>query len=164
MIEKGLVCINIWNLIVEVSTPITAFATILLTYFIYRLRSKNSLKENYFRHMVELYYKIEDDSINMAIGNNKIDTLAGGYQVKQAERRIKVNSVIMIYYLLRIPCYYDERWEFFRIHYNTSCNPDNMDNYERIAEYFKKFCWNLRDKKKTDNSFSFDYDGSPIIK
>lgn len=156
-----LLYIGTWELIVDMSAIMSSIATILLTFFIYRLTSRNSKKENYLRNMIDLYYKIEEDSIYLTMDNSETATLPNR---NQAQRRIKVNSMLMIYYLLRIPCYYDGRWEFFRVLYNTSCHPEIVDNYDRIGDYFYKFCWELRDDKKTDHTFSFNYDGSPIIK
>lgn len=160
--ETSILCSNIWSIIVDASPLITAIATIVLTCYIHRLTSKSSKKENYFRHLIELYYKIEDDSTILAMNNIETDTMHNKNPERQAKRRIRVNCNLMIYYLQRIPGYYKKRWEFIRVLESTSSNPDNIENYEAIADYFKNFCWILKDKKNTRHSFSFKYDGGPI--
>jgi len=148
----------IWNYIVELSNPITALAMVFMSYYVYKLTNKFNKKESYLRYIIELYYCIEEDSI-ILVSNS---TNSNQYQVRQAERRIKANCTLMIYYLLRIPGYYDDRLHFLGVLYDTSMHPDNIDNYNRIAECFKEFCWGLRDKKESAHIYSFDYDGSPI--
>lgn len=148
----------VWNFIVDFSNPISALAMVFMTYYVYKLTNKSNKKESYFRYIIESYYNIEEDSMVLVLNNRN----SNQYQVRQAERRIKANCTLMIYYLLKIPGFYDGRYKFFAVLHDTSMHPNNIDNYDKIADCFKEFCWELRDKKEFAHVYSFDYDGSPI--
>ena len=150
----------VWNYIVELSNPISALAMVFMTYYVYKLTNKSNKKESYLRYIIELYYNIEEDSKVLFLNNLN----SNQYQVRQAERRIKANCTLMIYYLLRIPGFYDGRLKFFAVLHDTSIHPNNVENYEKIADGFNKFCREIRDKSKGNHTYSFDYDGSPIEK
>ena len=100
---------DFWTYLIGVSTAISAIGMILVTYHVYSLTSESGKKENYFTHMVELYNRIEDD-LSILADIEKADSHA--YLKEQSARRIKVNSTIMIYYLLRIPGIYNDRMDF----------------------------------------------------
>lgn len=153
---------NIWTIITAIFTAISAVGMIFITYFVYKWTSYNSKKETYFRHMVDLYYKIEKDSIIIAKYDNDKNSTIDAYQFEQCIRSIAVNCCLMIYYLQRIPGYYEDRHDFFGSLYYTSRHPLDLNNYTIIAENFKHFCWEIRDKKKKGYTFSTNYDGSPI--
>lgn len=148
---------SVWSFIIEISAPISAIGTLLMTWCLYRLNSKSDKKERYFRHMVDLYYKIEEDySVVLNIGSNNNSTK------RQSMRRIEVNSSLMIYYLLRIPGFYKKRCEFLSILCDISHHPESYDNYDKLSYEFQEFCWELQDKKNKKHTGNFDYDGRPI--
>lgn len=149
-------CITIWN---SVMGTISAFGTLFLTYYIYRLTNKSTKKENYFTHMVELYNRIEDD-LRILADVEKEDSHT--FLKEQCARRIKVNSTIMIYYLQRMPGFYKGRWDFVRILNGLSNTPYDKLYHSKLSEMFVDFCWELRDKKATGTVLKFKYDGKPI--
>ena len=152
-------CIDIYNCVMA---TISTVGMLTMTYYVYKLTSKSDKKEHYFTHMVELYNKIEDDWYTLSSlenGNNN----AYNFQKKQCARRIKVNSTILIYYLLRIPGYYKGRLDFMGILYDISKNPYDFDN-SSLSEMFQEFCWELRETSKNSYGFEFKYDGKPIEK
>lgn len=154
-----------WNSIVEISAPISALGTLLITWCVYRLNTRNSKKENYFRQMVELYYKIEEDySIlyGLKFSNEDIEQKQD-WQREQSIRRIGVNSTLMTYYLLRIPGYYKNRDKFLSFLYGITHDPQAPDNYDNLSKKFIEFCWELSEKKKKTHTFHFEYDGKPMI-
>lgn len=153
---------NVWIIITAIFTAVSAVGMIFITYFVYRWTSYNSKKETYFSHMVDLYYRIEEDSKIIAKYNSSNNSTINAYQLEQCIRSIAVNCTLMIYYVQRIPGYYKDRQDFFGILYDTSLHPLDLNNYNIIAEMFKQFCWEIRDKKNKDYTFSLDYDGSPI--
>lgn len=157
---------NIWFFVKEISVPLSAVGTLLMSWCIYRLNSKASKAENYFRHMVEIYYKIEDDYsvIISGMDSYKMNCPNSFILVKeQSLRRIEVNATIMIYYLLRIPGFYKGRWDFYSVISHLSKNPEDMDCYLKLSEKFKELCWELRESKKNMHGFFREYDGKPII-
>lgn len=153
---------DIWIIITAISSAISAIGMIAITYFIYKWSSTNTKKEAYFSHMVELYYKIEEDSRCLALYHSDDKATHDLYQYEQSVRSISVNCTLMVYYLQRIPGYYEDRLNFFALLYNTSNHPLEFDNYKKISEMFKQFCWELRDKKDNTYTFKLNYDGRPI--
>ena len=154
--------ISIWNCIMG---TISAVGMVSITFYVYKHTSKSSKIESYFTHLVELYNKIEED-LQMLNDTEKdqSSTDALNIQQEQCARRIKVNSTVMIYYLLRIPGFYKGRLEFIGILDGISRNPYKFSEYSLLSERFKEFCWELRDKKKVNYSIPFNYDGKPIKK
>lgn len=140
--------IDILNCIMGI---ISAIGLIFINYYVYRLTNKNSKQDSYFTRMVELYYKIEEDSL--LLGDCK--------ETSQIHivKRIEVNSTIMIYYLLRIPGFYKDRLNFMAILYDIVKDPYNGNKYIELSNMFKIFCREIRDKKKSSHRMSFDYDG-----
>lgn len=159
-----MVCWNdIWNAIQGISAPVSAIGTLLMTYYVYRLTNRRNKKESYFRHMVDSYYRIEEDG-NMLFMLDEKDFNNFVLVKEQCKRRIAVNSALMNYYLLRIPGYYDDRWKFFAALYSLSRYPDDIERYSELSREFEKFCWNYKDKKEKVHSFKLEYDGKPIEK
>jgi len=129
----------------------SAMGMIFITYYVYRLTNKSSRQDSYFTRMVDLYYKIEEDSL-LLVDCNEMSQI-------HIVKRIEVNSTIMIYYLLRIPGFYKDRLNFMAILYDIAKDPYNCNKYIELSNKFKSFCWEIRDKKKSSHSMSFDYDG-----
>ena len=153
---------DIWIIITAISSAISAIGMIAITYFVYKWSTTNTKKETYFRHMVEIYFKIEDDSRVLALYHSGDKATHDLYQYEQSIWSITVNCTLMIYYLQRIPGYYEDRLNFFALLYKTSNHPLEFDNYSKITEMFKRFCWELRDKKNSAYTFNLNYDGRPI--
>lgn len=143
-------------------TTISAIGMIIITYYVYRLTSEANKKEHYFSQIAKLYDKIEEEVLFLVLDKNDGQKNVSHSKKEQSSRRISVYSTLMIYYILRIPGYYDGRMEFMGILYRISRNPQNLDNYKELSEKHKEFCWELREMKKVKHSFSFDYDGRPI--
>lgn len=150
---------DFWTYLIGVSTAISAIGMILVTYHIYSLTNESGKKEHYFTHMVELYNRIEDD-LRILTDEEKEDSHA--FLKAQCARRIKVNSTIMIYYLQRMPVFYKGRMDFVRILNGLSNTPYDKLYHSKLSEMFVDFCWELRDKKTTSNTYSFNYDGKPL--
>jgi len=154
---------NVWNCLMGISAPVSAFGMIVITFVVYKLNNKSSKKENYLRYMVELYHMIEDDAKVLAtLGCEKSSSNDSDFLVLQSRRRIIVNSTLMISYLLRIPGYYDDRLKFMGLLYDISNEPNNLDNYSLLSNKFKEFVWELRDKNKKSLRMPVKYDGQPL--
>lgn len=145
------------DIIYKISAPITAVATLLLTYYIYKLSSESNRKENYMQKMAELYYQIEDDSSAM------FDILSSNsssceVQCRQFRRRIAVSCTLMVYYLMRIPGYYKDRTQFEKLLVYITYEPTKMDYYEELSAHFEKFCWGIRKNKKKASRYYMGLD------
>ena len=149
------------DFIYKISAPISVMVTSLLTFYIYKLSTENSKKDSYLRFIIDLYYRIEDDSRSLFeyISSN----YAEDNKSKQYCRRISVNCTLMVYYLKRFPGYYKDRTKFERILIYITYEPTKADYYDILSEQFEKFCWGIRKNKKKASryTFSFDKDGYP---
>ena len=157
---------DLWNCIEGISAFVSAIGIIAITYYVYILSKKDSQKEFFFRHIVELYYEIEKDfTIITEIEDNNLDSSQSSCVISKKEqciRRIKVNSSLMQYYVMRIPGYFDERWDFFGTLYDIYRNPCKYECYTNLSKKMNALCWGLKDKKTNNQTFLFDYDGKPI--
>lgn len=150
--------LDIWNCIMG---TISAVGMVYVTFYVYKHSSRSSRRDNDFTHMVKLYYRIEDD-LKLLADMGKENSLS--FHQKQCLSRIKVNCIIMIYYLQRIPGIYDGRMDFIGILYGLSNNPFDELYHSKFSEKFVDFCLALRDKKATSKLRSFNYDGKPLEK
>lgn len=152
---------DIVDFVYKVSAPVIALAMVLLTYYIYKMSTESNKRDSYLHNIVELYYKIEDDSHSLfgCITSNSLED----NKSKQFCRRISVNSTLMVYYLMRFPGFYNDRTEFERILINITYEPTRADYYDILSEQFGKFCWGIRknEKKASRYIMSFDKKGYP---
>lgn len=157
---------DVWNCLMGISAPVSAIGMLFITHYVYKMTNKNSLKENYFRHMVELYYRIEKDSKKIVLSKTSASNVSvselDNCEKELACRRIKVNCTLMIYYLLRIPGYYKGRTNFECLLIELSKNPYETRLYVDLADFFNDFCWEFKGKKKENHTFNLDYKGEPL--
>ena len=153
--------LNIGSLIFDF---ISTIAMLFVTYYLHKMANKASKRDNYMSQIAEIYNKIEENVKVLVSHNNLIDlNEAEREKILALSRRcISVNSVFFIYYLLRIPGKYKERWKFFEILYAISRNPDELNNYVRLSEKLKEFCWEFHEKDNNIHGFKMPYDGSPL--
>lgn len=156
---------DLWNYIEGISAFVSAIGTIAITYYVYKFSKTDSQKENFFRHIIELYYEIEKDFTDLTEIENASDD-SRLYSIiskkEQCIRRIRVNSSLMQYYVKKIPGYFDERWDFIGVLYEIYYNPCKLENHTLLSKKMDELCWGLKDKNKKKHTFSFDYDGKPI--
>lgn len=146
---------EIIDIIYKVSVPVTALVSIVLTYFIYKMSLLNNRKDCYLRYIIELYYRIEDDShllFEHYASNNEEDKI----KQKQYVRRIIVNCTLMVYYLKRFPGYYKDRNKFERILIYITYEPTRAEYYDILSDQFEKFSWEIRKNKKSADRYIFN--------
>ena len=144
---------------------ISAFGMVFMTYYVYKLTNKESKRDSCLRHIIELYYKIENESKQLISSEDKVDPTFSkemNYQRGQSKRRIAINCIVMQYYLIRIPGFYKDRLLFWGLLHRISQHPDEIDNYIELSDRFQNFLVNYRDKKFHIHSMNFNYDGRPI--
>lgn len=156
---------SLWFIIKEISVPLSAIGTLLMSWCIYRLKNKASKKELYFGHIIDLYYKLENDFDIIYKQNNSNKELNENDSVIREDclRHIEVNCTLMNYYILRIPGLYKERINFSIILRHLSHNPQDCTEYKKLSEKLKELCWELRDNNKNVHGYFKEYDGKPLI-
>lgn len=145
----------------KVSMPILTAVTILLTYFIYKLSSENNKKDNYLRYIVDLYYRIEDDStlfLDLLHASNSNQITSDEYRIKKLRRQIVTNSTLMLYYVRRFPGYYKERHNFKLALIDITRYPQKTELYDNLAKEFNDFCEGIKKKKDKDGSYTIRFD------
>lgn len=153
---------EIIDIIYKISALVFALATIVLTFYIYKLSTINNKKDSYLQNIVDLYYRIEEDSCllfeNFASKGTDESTMC-----KRYSRRISVNCTLMVYYIKRYPGYYKDRGEFERLLINITEEPTNKQYYDSLSSQFEKFCWGIKRNKKYASRyiFSLKKDGYP---
>ena len=104
--------LSFWNFLLESAPLISAVGMIVITYYVYHLSQKDTNRDHYLRYIVDLYYRIEDDSERLRIDCSKDrDTNCSVcfQHQKQYKRRISVNCILMRDYIKRFPGYYPSR-------------------------------------------------------
>lgn len=141
----------------KISAPVLTLATIVLTCLIHKLTTINNKKDSYLQYIVDLYYRIEEDShlLFEDIGPNGTDDKN---KRKQYIRRITVNCTLMVYYLKRFPGYYKDRTKFERILIYITYEPTKADYYDILSDQFAKFCWGIKSNKKRASRYTFSID------
>ena len=143
---------------------ISSFAMCIMTYYVYRLTNKGRRIDVYFEHIIELYYKIEEDVRILYKKENSLEESScrsSQDEVEQSLRRIKVYSTSMCYYINKIPGYADNRLKLLTVLINISREPNDLDSYEKLANELQSFCWELKENKIVQ-SLPFEYDGRPL--
>lgn len=143
------------DIIYKISAPVLALTTILLTFHIHKLSAENTKTDKFLQYIIDLYYRIEDDSCLLleqcALTNTNDENI-----LKQCVRRISVNCTLMVYYLKRFPGYYKDRDEFEQSLVQIISEPTKEDNYNNLSYQFEKFCWGVRRNKKSANHYLLD--------
>lgn len=157
---------EIIDVLSKVSMPILTAVTIVLTYYIYKLSNENNKKDNYLRYIVDLYYRIEDDStlfLDLLHASNSNQITSDEYRIKKLRRQIVTNSTLMLYYVRRFPGYYKERINFIWALIDISRYPQKAELYDNLVKEFNDFCEGIKKKKNKDGSYTirFDRQGYP---
>ena len=113
--------------------PVTAFGTIYITYFIYRLTDKDRRSDLYFERIVELYFELQD-TYNLVCS-----------KVGEKERAAYISSIqahvrIMRYYLRRLPDLSYSVKSFDNALNHIWFEPTNDKYYKSLAIEFDSFC------------------------
>ena len=146
---------EIIDIIYKVSAPVTALVTIVLTYYISKMSLLNNKKDCYLQYIIELYYRIEDDS-HLLFDNYASNSKEDEIKQNQYVRRIGVNCTLMAYYLKRFPGYYKDRTKFERILIYITYEPTRAEYYDILSDQFEKFCWGIRKNKKYADRYIFN--------
>lgn len=138
----------------KISALVLALATIVLTCFIHKLTTINNKKDSYLQYIVDLYYRIEEDS-RLLFENIAINDTDDINKRKQYIRRLSVNCTLMAYYIKRFPGYYKERTRFERTLINITYEPTKEEYYNELSYQFEKFCWGIKKNKKYASRYIF---------
>ena len=152
----------LWQITIGI---VTTVATCLMTYYVYRLTNKSRRIETYFKHIIELYIKIEEDLqvlYRLEESSEESTSFFSQYAVEQSLRRIKVYTTSMCYYTAKIPGYFDNRTKLLSVLIYISNNPNKFEYYEKLANELQNFCWELKENKTIVHSIPLKYDGRPL--
>ena len=146
----------------KISALVLALATIVLRCVNHKITMMNNKKDNYLQYIVDLYYRIEEDS-RLLFEDIALNGTDDSNKRKQSIRRISVNCTLMVYYLKRFPGYYKDRTKFERILIYITYEPIREEYYDELSCQFEKFCWGIRKNKKYAGRylFSIGKDGYP---
>ena len=136
---------EIFDIIAKISVPILTLATIFMTCYIHKLSNENAKKENYLRHIIDLYYRIEDN-LRYRKGDN-IDELT---VLVNNTRELKVNCTLMIYYLQRYPGFYKNRTRFILLLNEIIDHPEYETNDDNLSNAFCNLCLNIKKDSKEE--------------
>lgn len=128
-------------IITAVISVVSTLCTILMTYYIFRLTSRNGRKENYLKRILELYYRIEEDYSQISANRHELINV-------RLYRQIAVNCTMMDYYVRRLPGYYRNRHRIRMLLFVISDEPEKKEYYEGLSKQIKELISGLKNNRK----------------
>jgi len=136
---------NFWTIVEAIATTTSVVVMIIMTCYFHRINYGLSKKENYFRYIIDLYYKIEDNIRRISSDDSckLIEIAQNSYY-----REIRVNCSLMLFYVNRYPGFYENRTRFEFLLNDIIAQPEDEHNYDSLAIAFSDFCQNIRKSSK----------------
>lgn len=136
-----------------ISAPISAFATIIVSYLIYKLTSIEKRADDDFKVIIGIYYRIEE-SFELLKRQNLKNDLFDDHN-SYYERQIKVSCVLLLNYIKRYPNKKSSTKKLEKTLMAISVNPNYESDYIELAREFQNFCYALNPDWNT-SSFTLD--------
>lgn len=136
--------------------PITAIATIYITYLIYKLNDDSHRAERYFEKIVSLYWEIQETHNTLCVENKDCNT------TEACEYKIKMQVQIMRYYLKRFPDLSHSVKSFDLVLNNIWFEPMNNKYYETLNYEFEIFCYYANQKQERPMKIVKNNKGKPV--
>lgn len=120
--------------------PISAIGTIIVSYLIYKLSSTEKRADDDFKMIIGIYYKIEE---TFELMNSLSDTFNDEKHKSIYERKLKVDSLLLLNYIRRIPNKRHNTINIEKALMGIYVNPHYETNYNELADEFQNFCYEL---------------------
>lgn len=129
------------NYLSGIFAPISAFGTIVVTYYIYKLTSKERRADEDFRSIVGLYYKIQEsfELLKKQTLFSSSDKNHNSYY----ERLIKVDCLLLLNYIRRYPNKKYNTENIEKAILGVYVNPNYESDYIELANEIQNFCYEL---------------------
>ena len=132
---------DLGNYLSGVFAPISAFGTIIVTFLIYKLTSIEKRRDDDFRLIIGIFYKIQETYELLKkqnLSSNFLDSHDSYY-----ERQIKVDCLLLLNYIRRYPnkMYCINNIE--KVIWGIYVNPSYESDYIKLADEIQNFCFEL---------------------
>lgn len=133
-----------------VATPIiSALATALISYVIYRRTSKDNKRNVYFKEITMLYYQIDEAHLLM----RKEEEVGNITNADYHKNRIKIFCTILLNYVKKYPSPKNDIKELENVLLNIIVNPTWDQDYIELMEKMQSFCWTIDLKATQRHNF-----------
>ena len=139
-----------------ISTIVSAIGMIFITYYVYKMAKVNDQKDKYLRYIYELYYQIENDTTIISKLSSNKEAEAEEHNQSLLCRHVKINSVMMLYYVNRFPGYNSARTELWKILIQLIAYPSDVELYDSFSIAFTSFCLRIKKNKFESQCFTID--------
>lgn len=133
--------------------PLSAIATIAVSYLIYKLTTIEKRADDDFKIIVEIYFKIEETFELLKRQNLNTDYLDD--HNSYYERQIKVDCMLLLNYIRRFPNKKYSTYNLEKTLIGIYVNPNYESDYIELASEFQNFCFELN-PKRYPSSFKLD--------
>lgn len=145
------------NILVSILPIVSSIGMILMSYYIYRMSTLYTRKEDYLRYIVETYYCVENDSKVLVDLLENEDVSKDNATIEHLCRHISVNCTVMYYYIKRFPGYNSERQNLCHILLLISLKPmSSIHLYDNLSQKLVSFCLSIQKKRRDSVTFSID--------
>lgn len=124
--------------------PLSAIATIAVSYLIYKLTTIEKRADDDFKLIIETYFKIEETFELLKRQNLNTDYLDD--HNSYYERQIKVECMLLFNYIRRIPNKKYSTHNLEKTLMGIYVNPNYEADYIELASEFQNFCFELNHK------------------
>ena len=131
-------------IIIDVLTLLLSFGVIFMTYHVYISNRTYTTVDNYLKQIINLYFKIEDDTKAVKVIKN---SLSKEEELGHYYRRIETNTTLLRYYIRKFPVQYSGKDHFTQLLTSIAHSPENDVDYDRIGDCFKTFCKSIEEAK-----------------
>ena len=128
------------NYLSGIFAPLSAFGTLFVSYYIYKMTSKESRADNDFRQIIKTYQRIAD-SYEMLKQYKERDN--NSEMTTYYERKLKVDSILMVNLINRYPSKNINKQKLIKNLYGINVNPNYESDYKELAENIQNFCYEL---------------------
>lgn len=124
----------------NIFVPLSAISTVVVSFYIYKMSSREKRADNDFKIILQTYYRIVDTYELLKQTKEKECNSA---IIENIERKIKVDSILMLNMLRRYPTNKTDLLKIEGNLYGISLHPDRDFEYDELATNIQNFFYDI---------------------